>query len=167
MPSSRRISKSRRTFLKTIPTAIAVGAAATVPATVAGQPAPPPADAITADTLDTAQQIIGVALPESDRESARPLVTRHLDNDLAIRQGTVPSSTEPAFSFRLPRPTARRPKVSGGGRTAASRTSIATDGHSNGGRRTHSGSVEDLAFAPISVLAHMLETRRISSTELT
>jgi hypothetical protein len=63
MSSFRRTSRSRRTFLKTIPTAVAVSVAA--PSALAQQTAvpTPSLDVISADTLDAAQQIIGVTLP--------------------------------------------------------------------------------------------------------
>ena len=90
MPSSRRISRSRRRFLKSIPTAVAAGAAAT---TLRAEQSGPAVDIITADTLDTAQHLIGVHLPEGEREAARPLVIRNLDNYAAIRRVNVPSTT--------------------------------------------------------------------------
>src|SRR5262245_16281992 len=102
MSSSRRISRSRRTFLKTIPAAVAASVAA--PSASAQQTAvpTPSLDVISADTLGAAQQIAGVTLPESEREAARPLVVRNLDNYATIRHVNIPAETEPAFSFRPP-----------------------------------------------------------------
>src|SRR5262245_8704790 len=102
--------RGRRAFLAKIPTTIAAGLAAPVALAAAqggappAQGAPTPPQGITADTLAAAQQVAGVSLPAPERESARPLVTRNLGNIEQLRGVNVPSETEPAFSFRPPRP---------------------------------------------------------------
>ena len=83
MPSSRRLAKSRRSFLKSFPTAVVAGAVATQSAPLPAQSSPP-LDAISADALGVAQQLIAIDLPVAERESARPLVTRNRDHYEAI-----------------------------------------------------------------------------------
>ena len=168
MPSSRRVSRSRRTFLKTLPTAVAATVA--VPAASAQQSATPTIDTISADSLDAAQQIIGVALPEAERESARPLVIRNLDNYATIRRVAIPSETEPAFSFHPPLPRAARAgtrtpaQAAADNRTSSAAAALARPRTSS---RVNLNAIDDLAFAPITTLAHMLSSRKVTSTELT
>jgi Asp-tRNA(Asn)/Glu-tRNA(Gln) amidotransferase A subunit family amidase len=168
MSSSRRLSRSRRTFLKTIPTAVAASVAAS--AVSAQQTATPTVDIISADSLDVAQQIIGVALPDAERESARPLVIRNLDNYATIRRITIPSETEPAFSFHPPlprsaKPSARTPVPSPGSNRSSS--VAATSGRARSSPRVNLNSIEDLAFAPVTTLADVLASKKVTSTELT
>jgi len=130
----------------------------------------PSLDVISADTLDAAQQIIGVALPESERESARPLVVRNLDHYAVLRRVEVPAKTEPAFSFRPPLPrSAKTPPRVMAPPTAASRTP-APAAAGSGDRSASKSSlpaVEDLAFAPVTTLAHLLSSKKVTSTDLT
>ena len=159
MPSLRA-SRSRRRFLKGLPTVIAAGAAAaTSEAPAAAQSGAIPADGITSDTLGAAQHIIGVYLPGQERESARPLITRNRDHYESIRKIEIPVETEPAFSFRPPRPRAE-------GRVAAPAPSRTTRPH---GRRNRSlpASLDDLAYEPVTTLAPLVAARRVSSTDLT
>jgi Asp-tRNA(Asn)/Glu-tRNA(Gln) amidotransferase A subunit family amidase len=174
MPTSRRVSRSRRQFLKVIPTTIAAGAVVVSPASLEASRASSPesADSITSDTLDVAQQIIGVSLPESEREAVRPLVARNLDNYETIRLITIPSETEPAFSFHPPLPPSSRKATTSRG-NAAAMSSTRTEGAKSADastrpvKRTPARAIEDLAFAPVTELAPLLESRRVSSTELT
>ncbi|MGH9174845.1 MAG: amidase family protein, partial [Vicinamibacterales bacterium] len=133
--------------------------AATKPSLASAQPATPAPDVVTADALGVAQQLIGIELPPVERESARPLVSRNRDNYASIRKVAVPSDTEPAFSFRPPRPRADRnhPLRAPGSRRALPR----------GQGRARPSSIEDLAFAPVTTLASLIASRRVSSTELT
>ena len=159
--SSRRVSKSRRSFLKSLPTAIAAGAAA--PAIAAQEGGTAQTEAITADMLGVAQQVSGVQLPDAERESARPLVTRNRDNYELIRKVAVPSETEPAFSFRPSRPASAR--VNGAAKPAGSAASARAP--LNGTAAKRPSSIEELAFAPVTTLASLLQSRQISSSELT
>ena len=102
-----QVSRSRRTFLKSLPTVVAASAAAnaaSVPASAAAFQSTPAPDEVTTDALGVAQQLIGVELPHGERDSARPLVSRNRENYEALRKVTVPAETEPAFSFRPRRP---------------------------------------------------------------
>jgi Asp-tRNA(Asn)/Glu-tRNA(Gln) amidotransferase A subunit family amidase len=158
MSAPRRVSRSRRSFLKTLPTAIAAGAVATTPLPLGAQAPPDVPDVITADGLGAAQHIIGVSLPVAERESARPIVVRNRDNYQAIRKVVVPAETEPAFSFRPPRPAAPRPRKS----VVAAAASVVT-----APTRKRPAAIGDLAFLPITAIAPLLASRRITSTELT
>jgi len=151
MTSTRSRRGARRSFLKQLPTVIAAGLAAP---RAAGAQAPAP-DAITTDTLATAQQISGVSLPASERESARSLVARNREHIDSLRRVQLPSETEPAFSFRPPRPSAAL--TSGrSGKVAPVPASL-----------KRPAQIADLAFAPVTTLAALLKSRQITSAELT
>jgi Asp-tRNA(Asn)/Glu-tRNA(Gln) amidotransferase A subunit family amidase len=144
--------RRRRAFLKQLPAAIGAGLVA--PAVVEGQgQTPPGAGGITADVLGAAQQVAGVALPASERESARTLIARNLANIEAIRAVQVPTETEPAFSYRPPRPRQIRPPA----RVPAAAPKALTK----------PTSIESVAFEPVTTLAERLRTRQISSVDLT
>ncbi len=88
MSASRRGSSSRRSFLKTLPAAVAATVAA--PALAPSQ-TPATTDAVTSDALAVAQQIVGVELPAAERETARVLVARNRDNIEQLRRVAIPS----------------------------------------------------------------------------
>jgi Asp-tRNA(Asn)/Glu-tRNA(Gln) amidotransferase A subunit family amidase len=155
MPS-RRVSKSRRLFLKAIPAALA--ASSSIPRSapaLAGQE--PAADIITAEGMGAAQQIAGVNLPVAERESARPIVVRNREHYDVLRRVTIPAETEPAFSFRPP-----RPSPTGATSAVARRVSVLPLP-----RTGRFASVDELAFEPVRTLAPLIAARRISSSELT
>ena len=158
MSLPRRTSKSRRTFLKVLPTALAAGATATRSSPAAAQSAPQ-IDAVTSDALGVAQQLIAIDLPPGERESARPLVARNRDHYEAIRKIQIPAEIEPAFSFRPP-----RPRTPNGTRTGATAKPTAP---AVPRRRLRFSSIEELAFEPVTVLASLVASRQISSTDLT
>jgi Asp-tRNA(Asn)/Glu-tRNA(Gln) amidotransferase A subunit family amidase len=114
-------------------------------------------DIITADGMGAAQQIAGLALPAAERESARPIVVRNRDNYELLRKVHIPSETEPAFSFRPP-----RPGRNGSGATSARNVSALPIA-----ARRKIGSLEDLAFESIRTIAPLLASRQITSTDLT
>jgi Asp-tRNA(Asn)/Glu-tRNA(Gln) amidotransferase A subunit family amidase len=151
MNSPRSHRGRRRAFLKQIPTTIAAGLAA--PAVLSGQGQADAPQGVTADTLAAAQQVAGVALPAEERDLARQLVARNLANIELIRKVVMPSETEPAFSFRPPRP---KPA----GRVARITGALPAPG-------PRPSKLEDLAFEPVTSLAARLRTRQISSVELT
>jgi Asp-tRNA(Asn)/Glu-tRNA(Gln) amidotransferase A subunit family amidase len=156
--SSRRVSKSRRSFLQTVPLAIAASASATIPTPALDlQQAPTVPDIITAEGLGAAQHVIGVNLPLGERESARPIVVRNRENYEAIRQVAVPSETEPAFSYRPP-----RPHTAGSQTGTTRRVSILP-----AARPRTFASLDELAFEPVRTLAPLLASRQITSTDLT
>lgn len=112
-------------------------------------------DFISADGLGAAQHIIGVNLPLAERESARPIVIRNRDNYEAIRKVVIPSETEPAFSFRPPRPARSAPVTP----STSSRPAAALI--------KKFASVGELAFEPIMALAALVAAREVTSLDLT
>ncbi len=164
-----RRSKSRRAFLKAFPAAVAAGA--TAPSLAYAQLP----DGVTAASLDVAQQIVGVELPTGEREQARTIVARNRENYDLLRQVTVSSDVEPAFSFRPPPPiTPVTGATNGNGAaTKPARPATTRNGARGGpafpqataGRRPES--VESLAFAPVTTLAALLASKQLTSVELT
>ena len=152
------MSKSRRTFLKSVPAAFAASAAASPAPAIADQESGAAADIITADTLGAAQQIAGLNLPPGERETARPIVVRNRDNYELLRDVEIPGETEPAFSFRPPRPRSSVSSAAGVSRRFSTLPA---------GRPRKIASLDDLAFEPVRTLAPLLASRQISSTELT
>lgn len=168
MSSTRNVSsvrRSRRTFLKKMPAA--VGAAIAAPAALAAQAPATPAQAstaptpstqgVTAETLRIAQQIAGVNLPEAERALAVSLVAGNLANIEAMRSVALPSETEPAFSFRPPRPPSAKVAATKAARYAGMPAAPLPKPRL----------IEDVAFEPLHVLAERLRTRQITSTALT
>ena len=150
---------SRRSFLKAVPAA--VGSAVVRPTNAKAQSTPAASRAtepeiITADGLGAAQHVIGVNLPLAERESARSIVIRNRDNYEAIRRVTVPSETEPAFSFRPLRPRHNpTAKPTAGPRATASALP------------RKFGTVGELAFEPVTTLAALVAARQVTSFDLT
>ena len=124
--------------------------------TVDAAQAPPAPDVISADGMGAAQHIIGVNLPAAERESARPIVVRNRENYDSIRRVTIGPDVEPAFSFRPPRP------QNGSVAPAARRLSALPAASPR-----KFASIEELAFEPVTVLAPLLASRQVSSTDLT
>jgi Asp-tRNA(Asn)/Glu-tRNA(Gln) amidotransferase A subunit family amidase len=150
-------SKSRRAFLKHISTGIAVSAATSGTASAAVDQAPPAPEIITADGMSAAQHIVGVNLPSGELESARPIVVRNRENYQALRHVTLAPGTEPAFSFRPP-----RPKSTSGPAAVPRRVSLLP-----AARVRKIASIDALAFEPVRALAPLLASRQITSVDLT
>src|SRR4051812_32502386 len=109
------------------------------------------------DVLKCAEQIDGLHFTDAEEELAAGGASRNLDSYEELRKLDVPLDTEPAMTFRpyLPgkQPTG---KSSRNARLAVARAKTAAPGN-----------LEDLAFEPVTVLATLLESRRVSSTDLT
>lgn len=166
-PRGRRIG--RRTFLGTVPAAVAAGVAAPALA-LAGQgttppAAPAPAAAQQADTplhfgvetLKSAEKVIGVGFKESEEEMLLRGANRNLESYQALRTLEIPLDTEPAITFRPYLPGKRPPAA--GPRMKTLRVSAPVV------RVT--SSLEDLAFQPVTALAPLVRDRKVSSTNLT
>src|SRR6185295_7367461 len=151
----------RRRFLKAVPATVAAGVAvpAIAPATAAAQrgggTTPP---RVGKDALKGAEQIAGLHFTDAEDEAALGGVSRNLDAYEELRKLDVPLDTEPAITFRpyLPgkQPTGR-----------SNRNARLAIGKS--ARVPISSNLEDLAFEPVTVLASLVESRKISSTDLT
>lgn len=144
---------NRRRFFSAVTSAFAAGAAA--PA-LAQQPAAAPAR-IDRLRLDAAESIFGVDFTEAEEEMALNSVNRNLANYEQLRQLNVPLDTEPAVTFRpyLPgkRPTG---KATPGARLRMTRPALPAG-----------LTPEQMAFLPVTALATLIESKRITSTELT
>ena len=145
--------KDRRQFLKAIPAAVAAAAAAPALAQQAQQP-----PRISLETLDCAEKIFGVDFGKAEEEAALNGVNRNLGYYEELRELDIPLDTEPAVTFRPYLP-GKKPRP---GATPGARLKIAA--RPPAGRR---GSLEDLAFLPVTALAGLIERREISSTDLT
>jgi Asp-tRNA(Asn)/Glu-tRNA(Gln) amidotransferase A subunit family amidase len=145
---------TRRRFLKTLPAALAAGAAA--PALARQQP-PEPAARVPKEALDCAEKIIGLDFNDAEEEMALRGVNRNLESFEALRKIDIPPDTEPAVVFR--------PYLSGK-RPAPGATPGAAIPYSRP-RPPSFDSVEDLAFLPVTTLAALVQSRRVTSSELT
>jgi Asp-tRNA(Asn)/Glu-tRNA(Gln) amidotransferase A subunit family amidase len=106
--------------------------------------------------MGAAQHLIGVNLPLSERESARPIVVRNREHYESIRRVAIAPEVEPAFSFRPPRPS---------NAPAAPLTRRVSSLPAAPARKF--ASLEELAFEPVTVLSPLVASRQISSTDLT
>ena len=142
----------RRQFLTAGPAAIALGV---LGSDVAAQSEPPARP--TVDSLKCAEPIGGVSFSGSEEELMLANVKANREHYEALRGMVIPVDTEPAFSVQLP----TRPLPS---KAAARSTPPAP-------RRSRSlpkrPAPDELPFLPIASLAPLIESRTISSTELT
>ena len=144
--------KDRRHFLKALPAAVAAGMAAPAIAQQAQQ------QRINLETLDCAEKIFGVDFGKAEDEAALRGVNTNLGNYEQLRALEIPLDTEPAITFRPYLP-GKKPKP---GATPGARLKITSTPPA--GRR---GSIEDLAFLPVTALAGLIQRREVSSTDLT
>jgi Asp-tRNA(Asn)/Glu-tRNA(Gln) amidotransferase A subunit family amidase len=147
----------RRRFLRAVPAAVAAGV--TLPQTIDAQgargTAPP---AFGTETLKCAEDVIGVHFTDAEDEMAVPGASRNRESYDALRALTVPLDTEPAITFRPSLP-GRAPT---GRSSPNARLSLAPPA-----RITVTSAIEDLAFQPVTVLASLIESRAVTSTDLT
>ncbi len=157
---------SRRRFIQRAPAAVAatVVAHGFSPAIQAAPPqglSPAPQSAtglkVGKDALKSAEQVAGLQFTDAEEEMAVPGANRNLDSYQTLRQLDIPLDTEPAIIFRpyLPgkRPSGRATRNA---KLPIARTSVRVTSR-----------LEDLAFEPVSTLSSLIESRRITSTDLT
>ena len=161
----RRIG--RRTFLGTVPAAVVAGVAA--PALAEQAPARPAAAApgaaqqpetplhFGADALKGAEKVIGLEFKGAEEEMMLRGVNRNLDSYEVLRKLDVPLDTEPAITFRPYLPGKRPPAAGPRARTLRVSAPVV--------RVT--SSLEDLAFQPVTALAPLVRSRKVSSSDLT
>jgi Asp-tRNA(Asn)/Glu-tRNA(Gln) amidotransferase A subunit family amidase len=151
------MAQTRRRFLQSVPAAVAATAALPVTAQ-RGNPATPAR--IDRTALKGAEQIAGLQFTDAQEDAAIGGVDRNLDSYEALRKLDVPLDTEPAITFRPVRgqtpprgqtPLALRKKIA---YTKPTRAEIAA-------------SLESVAFQPVTVLASLIESRKVTSTDLT
>src|SRR5262249_5756563 len=159
---------SRRAFLKVMPAAVGAG----LVAPHAAQQGAEPPGALTADALACAERVAGVTFSVGEHEVMRQSVATNRDHFDALRRIPIGEDVEPAFTFK--------PYVGSKRASAASGfTRMATRGKSPGRATPHARlridrpqiagrpSDEALAFLPVTALAALIESRTISSSELT
>lgn len=144
---------NRRRFFSALTSAFAAGAAA--PALAQGQA--PGAPLIDRLRLDAAESIFGMDFTEAEEQMALGSVTRNLQSYDELRKLAIPLDTEPAITFRpyLPgkKPTG---KATPGAKLRVTKTAAPA------------GLTPDqMAFLPVTALATLIESRRVTSTELT
>ena len=107
--------------------------------------------------LDAAESIFGVDFNEAEEQMALNSVNRNLDSYDQLRKLNIPLDTEPAITFRpyLPgkKPTG---KATTGARLKFARPIVPAN-----------LKPEEIAFLPVTALATLIETKRLTSTELT
>jgi Asp-tRNA(Asn)/Glu-tRNA(Gln) amidotransferase A subunit family amidase len=164
MKKSQQIG--RRGFMKAVPAAVAVSV--TLPKIAAGTTRPKaaipqggrggPAPRFGKDVLKGAEQVAGLDFTDAEEEAALRGVSGNLTSYEQLRKIDVPLDTEPAMTFRPYLPG----KQPAGHSTRNAKIAIAKPA-----RVAVSSSLEDLAFEPIGVLASLIESRKITSTDLT
>ena len=149
----------RRRFLKAVPATVT--AIVTVPAAVRAQrggAAAPPKFAT--DALKCAEQIDGLQFTDAEEAMAVGGASRNLDSYEELRKLNIPLDTEPAITFRPYRGQTRTAPASRSPRSPRLATAKPP-------RVQVSARLEDLAFEPVTVLASLIESRRVTSTDLT
>ncbi|HEX8031274.1 MAG TPA: amidase [Vicinamibacterales bacterium] len=140
---------NRRRFFSTL---LAAGAA--TPALAQQAAAPQRIDRL---RLDAAESIFGVDFNEVEEQMALQSVNRNLDSYEQLRKLTIPLDTEPAITFRpfLPgkRPTG---KSTPNAKLRVTKPVVPAN-----------LTPEQIAFLPVTSLAVLIESKRITSTELT
>ena len=149
---------TRRTFLCSVPAAVAVG----MGAPLAARQAPTARrEEISRGTLNCAEELAGLTFTEEEEELMLGVVSVNRNHYEALRGVAVPADTEPAFSFR--------PSVPAGVAEAhAQRTGEAVRPSARAaGRVEVREPIEALAFEPVTVLASLVRSRQVSATALT
>ena len=118
---------------------------------------PPAPQRIDRLRLDAAESLFGVDFNEAEEQMALNSVNRNLDSYEQLRKLNIPLDTEPAITFRpyLPgkRPTG---KSTPGAKLKFARPVVPAN-----------LKPEEIAFLPVTALATLIESKRITSTELT
>ena len=146
----------RRRFIRAVPAAVAATVA--LPALARAQRGGGAPPTFGKDVLKCAEQIDGLHFTDAEEELAVSGVSRNLDSYEELRKLDVPLDTEPAMTFHpfdsRTRKRAPRPMVNLKPTARPARVDVP-------------GNLEDLAFEPVTVLASLVESRKISSTDLT
>jgi Asp-tRNA(Asn)/Glu-tRNA(Gln) amidotransferase A subunit family amidase len=155
MPDKSSRPRSRRTFLKLVPAAVAAGAALPRPSRAgAEQPA-----TVARDDLEAAERLAGIRFSDSEREMMRQNVATNRDHFEAVRRVPIGYDVEPAFTFKP----YRRPN----GRALQGHATPNARVRVDRPRPSARPADDDLAFLPVASLAALVESRVVSSSELT
>jgi Asp-tRNA(Asn)/Glu-tRNA(Gln) amidotransferase A subunit family amidase len=147
-------SKSRRTFLKAVPVAVA-GAVATKAFAQQGAAGP-----VSRETVACAETIMGLDFHSADEEAIARTLNGNLSTYQQLRQLEIPHDTEVALTFRpyLPGEKPKGPATPG---------RVVRYSKPSAGSVTRPANLEDVAFWPVTRLAALIERKLVSSTELT
>jgi Asp-tRNA(Asn)/Glu-tRNA(Gln) amidotransferase A subunit family amidase len=114
---------------------------------------------ITSETIACAEEIAGVSLQPEQREVIVEDLRQQRRQIEALHAVPLPNELPPALLFT--------PLQHGAASAAEPRSPRQRMVRSRVAVRERPGSLEDLAFAPVTVLSELLRTRRVTSTELT
>ena len=149
---------NRRTFVKLLPAAGAVGVAAPDLFLASTQPQqqqqPPPTQRVTKEMLHAAEQLIGIELNDAQETMALRGVNQALAGYETLRKIEVPLDTEPATAFHPALPGKKfdwKPI-----KFRLTRQEI-----------PKYGSLEEVAFFTATQLAELVRTKQVSSVDLT
>jgi len=123
---------------------------AAAPSQAQEQTPPAPPARVTKEMLHAALQLIGLDFTAAQEAMMLAGVNQALTGYEALRKIDVPLDTEPATRFYPTKPAAKPARFSP---TPEKPKSF--------------GSIEDLAFEPVTALAALLKARKVSSTDLT
>jgi Asp-tRNA(Asn)/Glu-tRNA(Gln) amidotransferase A subunit family amidase len=113
---------------------------------------------ITVQTIACAEEIAGVKLEPEQRELILEDLREQRESIEELRKVPLPNDVPPALVFNpLPPGMQLALAPQQGGRTVRSRVAV----------RERPGSVEELAFAPVTVLSELVRRRKVTSMELT
>jgi Asp-tRNA(Asn)/Glu-tRNA(Gln) amidotransferase A subunit family amidase len=147
------MSVDRRQFLEACS---AAGLSGLFPGVLYAQVAEEDESPVTPEHVAAAEMIAGVSFTEDERELLVENLNENLNQYRAMREHEIPNARAPASTFDPRRGGAEIPDVSPDDGAAVSLPSI--------GRPSTD---EDLAFASIPELAHLLRMRTVTSVELT
>ncbi len=150
----------RRRFLKTVPATVAATVALheTVPAVLDAQRGGGAPPKFGKDALKCSEQIAGLHFTDAEEDAALGGVSRNLDSYDTLRKLNIPLDTEPAITFR--------PYLPGKQPAGRSKRNAKLTVARPAGVQV-SSNLEELAFEPVTVLATLIESRRVTSTDLT
>lgn len=147
--------KSRRTFLKAVPAAVAGAMATNAYAQQQG-----PVGPITRETVDCAEAITGLDFHSAEEEAIARSLNGNLSTYQQLRQIEIPHDTEVALSFRPYLPGKKPAGPATPGRVVRyTKPAAAT--------LKRPANLEDVAFWPVTKLSALIERRLVTSTELT
>jgi Asp-tRNA(Asn)/Glu-tRNA(Gln) amidotransferase A subunit family amidase len=145
----------RRRFICAVPAAVAATVA--IPTIVRGQRGAGAPPKFGKDALKCAEQLDDLHFTDAEEEMAVGSVSRNLDSYEELRALDIPLDTEPAVAFRPSLPgKAPTGKSARNAKLKIARATVPVPSN-----------LEDLAFEPITALAPLLESKRITSTDLT
>src|SRR3954470_14953871 len=146
----------RRRFIRAVPAAVA--ATVSLPAVSRAQRGGGAPPKFGKDVLKCAGQIDGLPFTDGEEDLSVAGPSRNLDSYEELRKLNIPLDTEPAMTFRPYLP---------GKQPAGRSTRNAKLAFARGAKAGVPANLDDLAFQPVTVLASLLESRKVSSTDLT